>query len=146
MLKGIDPLLGPELLHTIAAMGHGDRVAVVDRNFPAASQNARVHRMDGVSSTEAIRAILTLFPLDSFVPSPLSCMEIVGRPGEVNAVQAEVLGLARDAAGREFAIEGLERFSFYAQTREAFAVVATGEDRPFGCFLLTKGVVPDFTP
>lgn len=146
MLKGIDPLLGPELLHTIAAMGHGDQIAVVDRNFPAASQNSRVHRLDGVNSTQAITAILTLFPLDSFVASPLACMEIVGRPGEVNEVQREVLAQARESAGREFEIEGVERFEFYARTREASAVVATGEDRPFGCFLLAKGVLPDFTP
>ncbi|MFV0452169.1 MAG: RbsD/FucU family protein [Propioniciclava sp.] len=146
MLKGIDPLIGPELLHTLAAMGHGDRIAVVDRNFPAMSTNTRVHRMDGSNATDAIAAILTLLPLDSFVDHPVACMSIVGHPGEVNAVQTEVLQVASRATGRSLDLEGVERFAFYAQTREAYAVVATGEDRPFGCFLLSKGVLPDFTP
>lgn len=146
MLKGIDPLLGPELLYTLASMGHGDRIAVVDRNFPAMSTGARVHRLDGVDARRAITAILTLLPLDGFVERPLACMETVGRPGEVNAVQAEVLEAARESSGRALELEGVERFAFYERTREAYAVVATGEDRPFGCFLLTKGVLPDFTP
>ncbi len=146
MLKGIDPTIGPELLYTLAAMGHGDRIAVVDRNFPAMSTNSRVHRLDGVNATDAMSAILTLLPLDSFVEHPLSCMEIVGRPGEVNAVQTEALQIAREASGRMLELAGIERFEFYAQARDAYAVVATGEDRPFGCFLLTKGVLPDFAP
>lgn len=146
MLKGIDPLLGPELLYTLASMGHGDRIAVVDRNFPAMSTNARVHRLDGVDATAAMAAILTVLPVDGFVERPLSCMEIVGRPGEVNEVQREVLELTGRAGGRELELEPIERFDFYRQAAEAYAIVATGEDRPYGCFLIRKGVVPDFAP
>ena len=146
MLKGIDPLLGPELLYTLASMGHGDRIAIVDRNFPAMSTNARVHRLDGVSATAAAEAILTVLPVDGFVERPLACMEIVGRPGEVNEVQREVLELARAASGRALELDPIERFAFYRETASAYAVVATGEDRPYGCFLLQKGVVPDFVP
>ena len=146
MLRGIDPLLGPDLLHTLAAMGHGDELVVVDRNFPATSHNARVHRLDGVDAVRAVSAVLSLLPLDGFVDHPLRAMEIVGSPGEVNEVQRAVLAAATEASGRELSLLAVERHEFYRQARSAFAVLATGEDRPYGCFILTKGVLPEFVP
>jgi L-fucose mutarotase len=146
MLKGIDPLVGPELLYTLASMGHGDEIVIVDRNFPALSMNSRVHRLDGVDGVRAATAVFSLLPLDSFIASPLECMEIVGRPGVVNDVQREVLAVASASAKREITMTALERGEFYRRTRSAYAVLATGEDRPFGCFIVTKGVLPDFTP
>ena len=141
MLKGLDPLLPPDLLHALAAMGHGDELALVDRNYPATSTSQRLIRLDGADTAAAARAILSLFPLDTFVDEPLLRMEVVGSPDEVTPVQQELAGIASDLDGREVAMGSLERFAFYERSRGAFATVITGEDAPYACFLLIKGVI-----
>jgi len=146
MLRGIDPLIGPELLYTLASMGHADELVIVDRNFPAMSHHRRVHRLDGVDSVRAIEAVLSLMPLDTFIEHPLRCMQIPERPLGTNEVQRAALSVARSATGRELALTAVERNAFYSLTESAFAVLATGEDRPYGCFILTKGVLPEFGP
>jgi L-fucose mutarotase len=146
VLKGLDPLLTPELLYTLARMGHGDTIAIVDRNFPAYPVNDRVIRLDGTDVVSAGRAVLGLLPLDTFVPAPIARMEVVGDASIEPAVQTEFLAAARQSASREVAVESLERHAFYSRARAAFAVVITGEDRSYGCFLLTKGVLPEFSP
>ncbi|MGH7357392.1 MAG: RbsD/FucU family protein, partial [Candidatus Rokuibacteriota bacterium] len=80
MLKGFDPLLGPDLLHVLAAMGHGDELVVADGNFPAARLARRLVRLDGVDAPRALRAILSVFPLDTFTPTPAAVMAVVGDP------------------------------------------------------------------
>jgi L-fucose mutarotase len=141
MLKGLDPLLPPDLLHALAAMGHGDELALVDRNYPATSTSQRLIRLDGADTAAAARAILSLFPLDTFVDEPLLRMEVVGSPDEVTPVQQELAGIASELDGREVAMGSLERFAFYERSRGAFATVITGEDAPYACFLLIKGVI-----
>ena len=141
MLKGLDPLLPPDLLHALAAMGHGDELALVDRNYPASSTSQRLIRLDGADTAAAARAILSLFPLDTFVDEPLVRMEVVGSPAEVTPVQQELAGIASELDGREVAMGSLERFAFYERSRGAFATVITGEDAPYACFLLIKGVI-----
>ena len=141
MLKGIDPLLSAELLAVLARMGHGDQLALVDRNYPAASSGRPVVRLDGADLPAAARAILSLFPLDTFVERPVSRMQVVGDADVVPDVQREVLAVAERAEGRRIEVESVERFAFYARVRDAFAVVATTEARPYGCLLFTKGVV-----
>ena len=141
MLKGIDPVLTPELLLVLASMGHGDELVLVDRNFPAVSVGRRVVRLDGCDLPRAARAILTLFPVDTFIPEPVAAMAMVDTPDVVPEVQQEVFALVDAAEGRSVAVERVERFAFYARAREAFAVVTTSEDRPYGCVLLTKGVI-----
>jgi L-fucose mutarotase len=141
MLKGLDPLLTPELLHALAAMGHGDELALVDRNYPATSTSQRLIRLDGADTAAAARAILGLLPLDTFVPEPLLRMEVVGSPGEITPVQRDVAAIAAELEGREVAMAGVERFAFYERSRRAFATVITGEDAPYACFLLVKGVI-----
>jgi L-fucose mutarotase len=141
MLKGLDPLLPPDLLHALAAMGHGDELALVDRNYPATSTSQRLIRLDGADTAVAARAILSLLPLDTFVPEPLLRMEVVGSPGEVTPVQRSVAEIATEIEGREIAMAGVERFAFYERSRGAFATVITGEDAPYACFLLIKGVI-----
>jgi L-fucose mutarotase len=141
MLKGLDPLLGEDLLYVLAAMGHGDQLALVDRNFPAASTSRRLVRLAGADLVISARAILSVLPLDTFVDRPVTRMEVVGEPSEVPQVQAEVLALCQETEGREFEMGSLRREDFYAAAKEAFAVVATGEARPYGCLLLTKGVI-----
>jgi L-fucose mutarotase len=141
MLKGLDPLLPPDLLHALAAMGHGDELALVDRNYPATSTSQRLIRLDGADTAAAARAILSLLPLDTFVDEPLLRMEVVGSPDEVTPVQQELAGIASELDGREVAVGSLERFAFYERSRGAFATVITGEDAPYACFLLIKGVI-----
>lgn len=144
MLIGIDPVLGPDLLRALAAMGHGDEIAIVDGNFPAASVAAytttgEALRVD-VDLPRALEAILSILPLDTFVPAPVARMAVVDEPDAVPPLQAEVHDLlARlDAPGT---VEAVERHAFYERARRAFAVVRTGERRFYGCVLVTKGVI-----
>jgi len=141
MLKNIDPLLNADLLHVLAAMGHGDDLALVDRNFPATAHARRLIRLDGADVVAIGRAVLSVFPLDSFVTHPVLRMQMVGKPDEVPPVQQDFQKIVDAAEGRASPMGGLERFAFYEATRQAFAVIATGESRPYGCFLLKKGVI-----
>ncbi len=141
MLKGIDPLLSPELLHTLAAMGHGDEIVVVDCHFPAVSSARRLIRLDGADLPSGARAVLSVMPLDDFVDQPVAAMQMVDTPEIIPAVQQEVFDLVREAEGREVGVERVERFAFYARAREAFGIVVTGENRPYGCVIFKKGIV-----
>lgn len=143
MLKGIDPVLSPELLHVLASMGHGDELALVDRNFPAVSVGQRLVRLDGCDLPRAAKAILSLFPVDTFIERPVAAMDMVDTPDVVPDVQQDVFALVDAAEGRAVTVERVERFAFYERAKRAFAVVATSEDRPYGCVVLTKGVVFD---
>ena len=141
MLKGIDPLLSPDLLHVLAAMGHGDELVLVDRNYPAVSSARRLVRLDGCDLPTAARIVLSLLPLDTFVEEPMAAMAVVGDPDAVPEVQQEVFALAREIEDREIGVQRLERFAFYERARQAFAIVFTTEARPYGCVVMTKGVV-----
>ena len=141
MLKGLHPLLGPELLHALAAMGHGDEIGVVDANFPATEVGRRVIRVDGSSATALLEAVLTLLPLDDFVDHPLTTMAVVGAPQSEPEVVAEFVTIAGRAEGRAVSREALARDAFYQRARKAFAIVQTGERRLYGNVLLRKGVV-----
>jgi L-fucose mutarotase len=147
MLKGIDPLLTAEILHVLRAMGHGDEIVICDTNFPADSVARRttwgkpVH-MDGVTAARAAEAVLSVMPLDSFVPHPAERMEIVGEPNTVPPVQAEVQAVIDAAEQRPVPLSPIERFAFYERAKAAYAVLVTGERRFYGCFIFKKGVVP----
>lgn len=141
MLKGISPLLNADVLYILAAMGHGDELALVDRNFPATSKARRLARLDGADVCTAGRAILGLLPLDTFTDEPLTRMEVVGDPDCIPDVQSDFRKMAEEAEGKTISVGSLERFAFYDRAKDAFAVIATSEARPYGCFLLTKGVV-----
>jgi L-fucose mutarotase len=147
MLKTIDPLLNADVLYALRAMGHGDRLVVCDSNFPAdsiARQTVlrRLLRIDNVSVVRAVRAVLSLLPLDTFVDDAALRMEIVGSPHEVPPVQQEVQVEIDRAEGRVWPMVGVERHAFYDKARSAYAVIATGERRFYGCFILAKGVIP----
>jgi L-fucose mutarotase len=144
MLKNTDPLLSPDLLYILAAMGHGDEIAIVDANFPAESMGERTVRLDGVNATQALDAVLTVLPLDEFVERPAVVMRVVGDAEEEPETVCEFKASAAAAEGRPVEFESLERFAFYDRTREAFAVLATGERRLYGNVILVKGIVrPD---
>ena len=141
MLKGIHPLLTPELLYAIAAMGHGDEIAIVDANFPAASLGPRLIEIRGASSPDLLDALLTRFPLDTRVVPAVFTMEVVGDP---SAVPDPVMDFAEVFTRHRLAdceIGTLERHAFYERAKRAFALVRTGEMRPYGNILLVKGVV-----
>ena len=147
MLKGIDPRLNADVLHALRAMGHGDVVVLCDTNFPA-DQVARhtiygeLLRMDNLTSAQAANAVLSVLPLDTFVDDFAARMEVVDKPDEVPAVQAEVQAEIDRAEGKERTMVSVERFAFYDQARDAYAVIQTGERRFYGCFLFRKGVIP----
>jgi L-fucose mutarotase len=148
MLKTIPPIIGSELLAILAEMGHGDELVLADRNFPAVSTaratvSGKLVQLAGVDTTEAARAILTLLPLDSFVDQPVRRMAVVGDHEAVLKVHADMQTVVDAAEGKSIGIEKVERFAFYEAARRAYAVVQTTESRPYGCFLLKKGVVFD---
>jgi L-fucose mutarotase len=145
LLKNINPLLSPQLLEVLRGMGHGDELCLVDANFPAealAGQRAIV-RLDGVGMPDAANAIFSVLPLDTFVDRPIVRMEMVGKPLDMAEVQVDVLKLARQHYGATQEMGSLERFAFYEAARRSFAVVVTGDRRPYGCFLIKKGVIFD---
>jgi L-fucose mutarotase len=141
MLKNLTSLHSPELLHTLASMGHGDDIVVVDAHFPAVSMAQRLIRLDGVSAPAALDAILQLIPLDSFVDDPALRIEVVGKPDEIPAVQKEFQTVIDKREGKSSPMGKLERFAFYERAKKAFAIVATGELRTYGCVVIKKGVI-----
>ena len=147
MLKGIDARLNAEVLGCLRAMGHGDVLIVADTNFPSdsvarATVTGQLLRMENLSGAEAMEAILSVLPLDTFVDDFAGRMEVVGAPGEVPAVQAEVQAVIDAAEGKPRPMVAIERFAFYDVARQAYAVIQTGERRFYGCFMLRKGVIP----
>lgn len=143
MLKGIDPRINADLVYVLAAMGHGDQIAIVDRNYPATSdaKATKLVRYDGVNSTEMLKMILTLMPLDTFVESPVFTMQVVDRPDEILSFHKEGQEICSQVEGRKISVKSLERFDFYDRVRSCFAIVSTSEDRPYGNFILVKGVL-----
>ena len=150
MLKGISPLLNADVLYALKSMGHGDTLVVVDTNFPAeAIARETVYgdllRIDNVSAAEAVAAILSLMPLDTFIDDAATRMEVVGAPEEVPQVQSEVQAAIDKAEGKHWPLSAVERFAFYERAKDAYCIIQTGERRFYGCFTLTKGVIPPET-
>lgn len=141
MLKTLTVLHTPELLHALASMGHGDEIALVDANFPAASVAQRVIHLDGADLPSALESCLQLMPLDTFVDQPALRMMQVHAPDEIPEVQKVCQGIIDRIEGRQVPLAGISREAFYERARRAYAVVATGEQRTYGCLLLKKGVV-----
>jgi L-fucose mutarotase len=141
MLKGLDPLLDGDLLYALAAMGHGDELAIVDRNFPAVALARRLIRLTGSNTDAVATAIFSVFPVDTYVDEPIVTMQVVGRPEEVPAVQVELREIASRAEGRPVGMGSLPRMEFYQRAKDAFAIVVTGESRGYGNFLISKGGV-----
>lgn len=143
MLKNIDPLLSPDLLMVLRSMGHGDDIAIVDANFPAAAMARRLVRLDGLAATDVTNAILSVMPLDDFVPEAAWRMEVVGDPQAEQPIFDEFRAIVARHEGSNFRLGSLERFAFYEQAKAAYAIVSTGERRLYGNIILKKGVVRD---
>lgn len=140
MLLGLDPLLSPDLLHALASAGHGDRIAIVDANFPAASMARRLIPLHGATATAGLVAVLSVLPIDTFESDPVVVMQVVGDAEKTPEAVAE---FTRVLAGVGVAPPAsLPRHDFYRAVRDAYAVVLTGERRLYGNIMLTKGVVP----
>jgi L-fucose mutarotase len=141
MLRDIDPILSPDLLHTLRAMGHGDEIVIADANFPGTSTGPLCIRADGSSASEILRAVLSVMPLDNFVPDPALTMQVVGDPDAVPEAVADFQRIINETADNPAVVQGLERFAFYDRAATAFAVVQTGERRLYGNIILKKGVI-----
>ena len=144
MLKNIPPILSPEMLKVLCEMGHGDRLVIADGNFPAASmgKNAIVLRADGHGATDLLDAILLLFPLDTYVDAPVSLMQVIpGDPVETPIWDEYKTIVAKHDARGDRAFCEIERFAFYEEAKEAYAIIATGEKALYANVMLQKGVL-----
>jgi L-fucose mutarotase len=148
MLININPILSPELLFHLRSMGHGEKIILADANFPANTSNNRVIRLDGVGIKEAASAILSVFPLDSFIVSqggsPALRMEVDDKPEELTETHNEFIEAVKKVSGENWKVGSISRQDFYKEAKKAYCIVTTTDARPFGCFILTKGVIlPD---
>ena len=142
MLKGISPLLSPELLATLCRMGHGDEVVLADAHFPGESLGVPVVRADGLRIPALLDAILPLFELDSYVEAPVVMMDAVPGDRLDPEVEASYRRVIDCHVPHTPAIGRIERFAFYERARGAFAIVMTGETAKYGNVILKKGVTP----
>lgn len=145
MLKGINPLLNAEVLGVLRAMGHGDDLIISDTNFPSDSVarltgSGRLLRIDRPAA-EVVEAVLSVYPLDTFVDDAAARMEIVGSPDEVPPVQREVQEKVDAANGTPLPMLPIERYAFYDRAKQAYAIIQTHERRFYGCFAFRKGVI-----
>lgn len=146
MLKGIDRVITAELLTVLMSMGHGDDLLICDVNHPAATiakhtTHGRMLDLAGCDLPRAAEAILSLMPLDTFVPEPVIRMKVVNDPGRTMPIHHRLQDVVDRIEGRAVAMQALERFDFYAAAKQAFAVVRTSDPGPYGCFILRKGVI-----
>lgn len=144
MLKGINPIVSPELLKALCEMGHGDELVIADGNFPceSVSKNAIVVRADGHSTTDILDAVLSLIPLDTYTEKPVALMEVVkGDNTPTPAIWAEYNKLLNKYEPDHHDIEMTERFAFYERAKNAYLIIATGETAIYANVLLKKGVV-----
>lgn len=145
MLKGIDSTLNAELLYALMLMGHGDQLVLCDINHPAqtiAKQTTygRLIDVSGCGLTRAAEAVLTLFPLDTFIDAPVKRMQVVGDPEGQVPIFAAMQAVVDRSEGRPIMMEPLERFAFYEAAKKSFAIVRTSDPGPYGCFIFSKGV------
>ena len=147
MLKGIHPALNSEVLQALCAMGHGDVLVLADGNFPSDSvarqtQIGKLLTMENISATAALEAILSVFPLDTPLQPSAGRMQVIGSPDEIPPIQSVAQAIIDASEGSASPMYSVERMAFYEVAKKAYCVISTGEDRFYGCFLLTKGVIP----
>ena len=142
MLKKIPKIVSPELLKTLAEMGHGDEIVIADGNFPAETFGKRVIRADGISGAEMLDAVLTLLPLDTYSDPNFILMRLMGcDEGKINPIIWEEYKNVADRHDRNVRIGQIDRFGFYERAKSAYAVIATGEEAVYANIILKKGVI-----
>ena len=139
MLKGIDKLLTGELLKALCDMGHGDELVIADANFPAETVAKRLIRIPGVDGVRVAAAVLSVFPLDTYVDNPACVMDLTDSDKAKGMPEPVIWGEYAQLTGVELGL--IERFDFYERAKNAYLVIQTGEERQYGNLLLTKGVV-----
>lgn len=139
MLKGIPKIVSPELLKILCEMGHGDEIVLADANFPSKNYGNRVIRADGIGGVEMLKAVLSLIPLDTYVDENFMLMQTVqGDPKpEIWNSYLEIANKADDNVREEY----LERFAFYERAKQAYAIIATGEEAVYANIIIKKGVI-----
>jgi len=141
MLKNLSPLLSPELLKILCEMGHGDEIVLADGNFPAASHHDRVVRLDAHGGVEVLKAIMSVFPLDTYAEANALLMEVVPGDNVETPIWAEYDAVLKGAEGDAVRMGNIERFAFYERAKKAYAVIATGEGALYANLILKKGVI-----
>jgi L-fucose mutarotase len=140
MLKGISPVIGPDLLKLLYEMGHGDEIVLADSNYPGSSMAQRLLRADGLNISTLLEGILPLFPLDTYA-DPLVMMQAEKGDSLDPAVESDYLAVIRRFEGSAPVPLRVERYAFYERTRSAFGILMTGETRTYGNLILKKGVI-----
>jgi L-fucose mutarotase len=141
MLKRILPILSPELMDVLMRMGHGDELVIADGNYPSEANAKRLVRADGHGVVAILEAVLQFLPLDTFVEFPATVMQPVDENAAVPPIWSDFGKLIESAEGRVIELERIERFAFYERSRNAFAIVATGETAIYANIIVKKGVV-----
>lgn len=141
MLYHIPSLITPELLYAMKAMGHGDELLITDANFPATSHGRECIRLSGVDSSEALSAILTLLPIDTFVDNPFTTMETVDHPDIIPPTVEDFTQIIRNKTQFTSSPKGLERFEFYERAKKSFVIIQTSDIRPYANIIVKKGVI-----
>ncbi|KPF47294.1 RbsD/FucU family protein [Rhizobium sp. AAP43] len=140
MLKAIDPLLSPELLSTLRAMGHGDEIAIVDGNYPALEHARRLVRLDGHHLIPVLNAVLSVLPIDDFVPEAIFRSTVGGKPEQIDPIHQQII----DCCGMhepKVAVTPLVGQDFYMRVKAAHTIVQTGEPKLYANVILRKGVI-----
>ena len=140
MLKGISPLISPELLKVLCEMGHGDEIVLADANFPSEAIGKRVVRADGIKAADLLEAILPLFPLDTYAQERFILMEVVPGDPVVPTIWDEYKNILGEHEP-DTPVQFMERFSYYERAKKAYCIVATGETAQYANIILKKGVV-----
>jgi L-fucose mutarotase len=141
MLKGVPPVMSPELMHILMKMGHGDELVLADGNFPADAKAQQIVRADGLGVVEVLEAILKFLPIDKFVDDPVSVMKPVNAKDPEPTIWKDFRRLLQMNEGRRIELTPIERFEFYEKAETAFAIVATSEAALYANIILKKGVV-----
>ena len=141
MLKGISPVLSPDLLKILMEMGHGDEIVIGDGNFPGASHARNLVRLDGHGVPAVLDAILQLFPLDAYVEAPVALMQVVPGDKVETPIWDVYQQLCDKYEGKPVKMEQVVRFAFYERAKKAYCIVMTGETAIYANIILKKGVV-----
>ena len=142
MLKGISPVISPDLLYTLHVMGHGDEIVLADSHFPTESLNDNILRSDGVKIQDLLMGILPVFEIDTYVNDPVVMMNAVSGDTLDPVAEEAYLIPIKQYYPEAPAITRIDRFAFYERARNAFAIVITGELAKYGNIILKKGVTP----
>ena len=141
MLKGLSPLLTPELLKILCEMGHGDEIVLADGKFPSEAIGQRVVRLDAHAGTDVLKAIMSVFPIDTYSDPNVFLMEVVPGDNVETPIWDEYSHIMKESERETVRIGHIERFAFYERAKKAYAVIATGETALYANLILKKGVI-----